>query len=235
MVGVPARTVARVLRRHRMPYLRELDTMTGAPIRSSQTTAVRYERARPGELVHMDVKKLGRIPDGGGWRAHGRGSASNGQNRSIRVGFDYIHTLVDDHSRLEYSPDPPRREGCHLRRVPGSGDRLFDTARGIERVERFITDNAWAYRHSLRAVCAEHGIAVEVHQAALPLAERESRTVQPHLRRGVGLPTRLRPQHRTLRRPCALARGVQHSTPPQRTRRTPTHQPSVNNLMAGYI
>ena len=46
--------------------------MTGEVIRASKTTAVRYERARPGELVHMDVKKIGRIPDGGGWRAHGR-------------------------------------------------------------------------------------------------------------------------------------------------------------------
>jgi hypothetical protein len=46
--------------------------MTGQVIRASKTTAVRYERSRPGELVHMDVKKLARIPDGGGWRAHGR-------------------------------------------------------------------------------------------------------------------------------------------------------------------
>ena len=68
-LGVPARTVSRILRRHRVPYLRELDPMTGEVIRSSKATAVRYERDRPGELVHMDVKKIGRIPDGGGWRA----------------------------------------------------------------------------------------------------------------------------------------------------------------------
>jgi hypothetical protein len=65
-VGVPARTVSRILRRHQVPYLRECDPMTGQVIRSSKSTAVRYERDRPGELVHMDVKKLGRIPDGGG-------------------------------------------------------------------------------------------------------------------------------------------------------------------------
>src|SRR5262245_17154346 len=67
-VGVPARTVSRILRRHGVAYLRELDPITGEVIRSSKATAVRYERERPGELVHMDVKKIGRIPDGGGWR-----------------------------------------------------------------------------------------------------------------------------------------------------------------------
>lgn len=61
-VGVPPRTVSRVLRRHAMPYLRELDPLTGDVIRSSKKTARRYERARPGELVHMDVKKLGKSP-----------------------------------------------------------------------------------------------------------------------------------------------------------------------------
>ena len=71
-LGVPARTVSRILRRHRLPYLPDCDPMTGAVIRSSKATAVRYERDRPGELVHVDVKKIGKIPDGGGWRAHGR-------------------------------------------------------------------------------------------------------------------------------------------------------------------
>ena len=55
-----------------MPRLCELDPLTGTVIRASKTTVVRYERDRPGELVHMDVKKIGRIPDSGGWRAHGR-------------------------------------------------------------------------------------------------------------------------------------------------------------------
>jgi hypothetical protein len=55
-----------------MPPLAVLDPITGQVIRASKVTAVRYERDRPGELVHMDVKKIGRIPPGGGWRAHGR-------------------------------------------------------------------------------------------------------------------------------------------------------------------
>lgn len=61
-VGIPARTVSRILRRHQVPYLRECDPLTGEVIRSSKQSAVRYERDRPGELVHMDVKKIGRIP-----------------------------------------------------------------------------------------------------------------------------------------------------------------------------
>jgi hypothetical protein len=70
--GVPARTVSRILARHRIPRLDWCDPVTGELIRASRATAARYERERPGELVHVDVKKLGRIPDGGGWRAHGR-------------------------------------------------------------------------------------------------------------------------------------------------------------------
>src|SRR5271168_1553947 len=101
-LGVTARTVSRVLRRRNVPYLRDCDPMTGEVIRASKTTSVRYERTRPGELVHMDVKKLGRIPDGGGSRAHGRTGIADRKRKSGN-GFDYIHTLVDDHSRLAYS------------------------------------------------------------------------------------------------------------------------------------
>lgn len=70
-LGVAARTITRVLRRRGMPLLHDLDPLTGQVIRASKITTVRYERARPGELVHMDVKKLGRLPDGGGWRVFG--------------------------------------------------------------------------------------------------------------------------------------------------------------------
>mgnify|MGYP001261375413 FL=1 len=96
--GVPARTVSRIIARAGLPRLAELDPMTGERIRASKTTTVRYERERPGELVHMDVKKLGRIPDGGGWRALGRDVVD--RHRNVKIGFDYVHSLVDDHSRL---------------------------------------------------------------------------------------------------------------------------------------
>jgi transcriptional regulator with XRE-family HTH domain len=98
-LGMPARTVSRILARHHMPHLAVLDPMTGERLRASKTT---YERDRPGELVHMDVKKLGRIPDGGGWRVHGRGVGDN-RDRKHGTGYDYVHSLVDDHSRLGYS------------------------------------------------------------------------------------------------------------------------------------
>src|SRR4051794_6625357 len=111
-LGVPARTVSRVLARHRVPHLCALDPMTGEVIRASKATAVRYERDRPGELVHMDVKKIGRIPAGGGWRALGRGAGSIARDRSRRVGFDYVHSLVDDHSRLAYSEILPDEKGA---------------------------------------------------------------------------------------------------------------------------
>ena len=70
---------------------------------------MRYERDRPGELVHMDVKKLGRIPDGGGWRAHGRDDAAAATGP---VGYDYVHSLVDDHSRLAYVEVLPDEKGA---------------------------------------------------------------------------------------------------------------------------
>lgn len=108
-VGVSPRTASRVLARRGQPHLSRLDPMTGEVIRASKTTAVRYERDHPGELVHMDVKKLGRIPDGGGWRSLGRAVAD--RHRDTPVGFDYVHSLVDDHSRLAYSEILPDEKG----------------------------------------------------------------------------------------------------------------------------
>ena len=156
-LGVPARTISRVLRRHDLPRLCTLDPLTGEIIRSSKQTAVRYERERPGELVHMDVKKIGRIPDGGGWRAHGR--ANRDRDRKNGPGYDYVHSAVDDHSRLAYSEilADERADTC-----AGFVERAleFFATNGIDRVERLITDNAWSYRHGsqLRQLLADHDI-----------------------------------------------------------------------------
>jgi transposase InsO family protein len=155
-LGVPARTVSRVLARHQMPPLAALDPITGEMIKASKHTAVRYERARPGELVHMDVKKLGRIPAGGGWRAHGRGAGSILRDRSSKVGFDYIHSLVDDHSRLAYCEILPDEKGPTCAGFLTRAAAYF-AAHGITRIERIMTDNAWAYRWSLRQVCTSLG------------------------------------------------------------------------------
>jgi transposase InsO family protein len=153
-LGVPARTVSRILRRYQLPYLAECDPITGEVIRASKTTATRYEREQPGELVHMDVKKIGRIPDGGGWKAHGRASGSITRNRGTKVGFDYVHSLVDDHSRLAYAEILPDEKGTTCAAFLTRAAAYFAT-HGITRIERVMTDNAWAYKWSLRHVIAD--------------------------------------------------------------------------------
>ena len=155
-LGVPARTVSRVLARRGLPALAALDPMTGQVIRASKVTAVRYERSRPGELVHMDVKKLGRIPDGGGWRAHGRAAGSSSRRRETVVGYDYVHSLVDDHSRLAYSEILPDEKGMTCAAFLARAAAYF-ADHGIDRIERVMTDNAWAYRYSLREVITALG------------------------------------------------------------------------------
>jgi len=146
-VGVPARTITRILRRHGVPRLFECDPMTGEKIRASKTTAVRYERARPGELLHMDVKKIGRIPPGGGWRAHGRQMGSSSARKKTRIGYDYVHSIVDDHSRFAYSEILPDETAASC---AGFFARAVDALAqaGIDRIDAVMTDNHWSYIHS---------------------------------------------------------------------------------------
>jgi len=146
-LSVPARTVSAILRRHQMPYLRDCDPLTGELIRASKTTALRYERARPGELIHMDVKKIGRIPDGGGWKAHGRAAGDTAARKKARIGFDYVHSAVDDHSRLAYSEILPDEKGPTCGAFLARAADYF-AAHGIARIERVITDNHFSYRRS---------------------------------------------------------------------------------------
>jgi len=146
-LGVPARTVSRILRRHGVPYLRHLDPITGQVIKASKSTAVRYERERPGELVHMDVKKIGRIPDGGGWKAHGRQMGKTSAHRKAKIGFDYVHSAVDDHSRLAYSEILPDEKGPTCAAFLLRAAEHF-ASHGITRIERVITDNHMSYRLS---------------------------------------------------------------------------------------
>ena len=145
-LGLAPRTVSRVLRRAGVAYLACLDPMTGQVIRSSKVTATRYERDGPGELVHVDVKKIGKIPDGGGWRAHGRAATTADKNRRAKIGYDYVHSMVDDHSRLAYSEihDDEKAHTCagFLTRAAA-----YFAGHGITRIERVMTDNALAYRH----------------------------------------------------------------------------------------
>jgi len=146
-LGMAPRTVARILRRHEVPYLRECDPMTGVVIRASKTTARRYERDRPGELVHMDVKKLGRIHDGGGWKAKGREHGQTAQQKRAGIGYDYIHSAVDDHTRLAYSEVLPDEKGTTCAAFLLRAAQAFARA-GIPVIERVITDNHLSYKRS---------------------------------------------------------------------------------------
>lgn len=182
-LGLSARTVSRILRRHAVPYLSDCDPLTGQVIRSSKTTAVRYERDQPGELVHLDVTKLGRIPDGGGWRAHGRASASPTRDRHTRLGFDYIHSAVDDHSRLAYSEILPDEAGTTCAGFLTRAAAYF-ASHGLSRIERVMTDNHWSYTRSrdMRAALAQLGAKHKPIKPHCPWqngkVERFNRTLQ---------------------------------------------------------
>lgn len=152
-LGVPRSTVGRVLARYGMPLLREIDQATGLRVRRAKP--VRYHAAAPGDLVHVDIKKLGRIPDGGGWRVHGRGSAQDkragaARDRAARQGanpsrgYVYLHHAVDDCTRLAHSeqlPDERRDTAAAF----WTRARAFFTAAGIT-VSAVMTDNGSCYR-----------------------------------------------------------------------------------------
>jgi transposase InsO family protein len=135
-LGLPASTIHRVLVRHDLNRLSRMDRQTTAPIR-------RYERSRPGELVHVDIKKLGRVPHGGGHRVHGRPATRTKK----RLGYAYLHTAIDDYSRLAYTEvladEKGRTAAAFWRRA-----HAWFRARGIT-VERVLTDNAFCYRGRL--------------------------------------------------------------------------------------
>ena len=127
-VGLAPSTVHKILRRQGLPRLADVDLATRAELRRRVR---RYEHDHPGDLVHVDIKKLGRIPDGGGWRvrgrAHGRRNAqASTPQRSASghpvIGYAYIHTAIDDHSRLAYSEIlPDERAGTATRSGPEPG------------------------------------------------------------------------------------------------------------------
>jgi transposase InsO family protein len=181
-LGIAPRTVSRILRRHGVPRLAVLDPLTGEVIRASKTTARRYERSTPGELVHMDVKKIGRIPDGGGWRAHGRQMGSTSARKKEKVGYDYVHSVVDDHSRFAYSEilDDETAPTCSAF-VARALDEF--AAHGI-RVQELMTDNHWSYTRSasLPPLLADHQIKHRLIRAHCPWqngkVERFNRTLQ---------------------------------------------------------
>lgn len=146
LTGSPRSTIYAVLRRNGCSRLRDFDRVSGVPLR--------YVRERPGELLHMDVKKLGRIPPGGGHRVLGRA----GLDRHRGVGYDYIHVAVDDASRVAYVaalPDETASSTIEFIRAAVG----FFAGHGVH-VERLMTDGNRTYRVSrdLRAALVELSI-----------------------------------------------------------------------------
>jgi transposase InsO family protein len=152
-LGVNRSTVERVLARYQMPKLVYLDQATGLPVR--RIKAVRYERAAPGELVHVDIKKQGRIPDGGGHRTLGR-TIGNRNNKKHGRGYSFLHHAVDDHSRLAYSEilEDERQETAAGFWVRANA---FFTNAGIT-VTSVMTDNGSCYRSKAFATALGIGV-----------------------------------------------------------------------------
>ncbi|GAA2128798.1 hypothetical protein GCM10009727_19700 [Actinomadura napierensis] len=103
-------------------------------------------------MIHLDVKKLGRIPDGGGWRIHGRSEAVRGRC----IGYDFVHTAIDDHTRLAYAEVLPDEKGTTCAAFLTRAAAFF-AAHGITRIQRVLTDNARNYRtsHAFRQACTD--------------------------------------------------------------------------------
>jgi transposase InsO family protein len=162
-LGLAPSTVHAVLRRCRINRLSHLDRATGEPIR-------RYEHDHPGSLIHVDVKKLGNIPDGGGWRYLGRQQGKKHRQATARtsgrprskygqplMGTAFVHTVLDDHSRVAYAEIHDDETAPTAIAVLRRAVAWF-AARGVA-VERVLSDNGGAYRsHAWRDACLELGI-----------------------------------------------------------------------------
>jgi len=173
MVGLPPATVYRILVRHRMNRLAWMDRTTGRVIR-------RIETSRPGELVHIDVKKLARVPAGGGWRAFGRSTELRVGRERRATGYAFIHTAIDAYSRLAYSEilDAESTATCvpFLERA-----HAWFTNHGIT-IDRVLTDNGSGYRSRDWATrCTEleirHTRTRPYHPATNGKVERFNRTL----------------------------------------------------------
>jgi transposase InsO family protein len=182
-LGLNPSTVHAVLTRCHCPPLAHLDRASGRVIR-------RYEREHPGELVHVDIKKLGNIPGGGGWRTAGRAQgkrnraatpgARRDRHRSARLGYSYLHTAIDDCSRLactEILPDETKETATAF----WSRAQAFFTAAGIT-VERVMTDNgscckSFLWREALAAAGITHKRIRPYRPQANGKVERFNRTL----------------------------------------------------------
>ncbi|MDR7294111.1 IS481 family transposase [Pseudoglutamicibacter albus] len=144
-LGIPRSTVGRVLARYQMPLLAHIDRGTGLPIRTPHIA--RYEKQAPGELVHVDIKKLGRIPDGGGHRMLGPEARKNGGYGKHGRGYAFLHHAIDDYSRLAYSEILTDEKKQTAAGFWQRAQEFFAQA-GIT-VQAVMTDNGACYRSRL--------------------------------------------------------------------------------------
>ncbi len=153
-ITMPTSTIHRILVRHGISRIRDLD-VDGSDLREPVR---RYEYDEPGGMIHVDVKKLGRIPDGGGWRIHGRGSdrhrvgetarhaaARVRKKHGGRIGYLYLHTAIDDHSRLAYTEELLDEKGATAAGFWARAVKFF-RRHGIRKIKRVLTDNGACYR-----------------------------------------------------------------------------------------
>jgi transposase InsO family protein len=159
-LGMPSSTVHAILVRCRINRLTHVDRATGEPIR-------RYEHERPGDLIHVDVKKLGKVPDGGGWRYVGRQQGYTNKSATVKrtgalrnkwrnplIGTCYLHTVIDDHSRVAYveaRDDETKETATEVLRNAVA----WFAERGVT-VQRVLSDNGSCYRsHLWRDTCTD--------------------------------------------------------------------------------
>lgn len=165
-LGMPASTVHAVLVRCRINRLRNIDRITGEPIR-------RYEHDRPGALIHVDVTKFGNVPDGGGWRYVGKQQGDRNRSATVArtgaprskwrgplMGKAFVHTVIDDHSRVAYAEIHADETAATATAVLRRAVQWF-AERGVS-VERVLSDNGSAYRsHAWSDTCAELGVTAK--------------------------------------------------------------------------
>lgn len=119
---------------------------------------MRYERARPGELLHVDVKKLGLIRESGGWRIHGREMGMTGEMARIKIGYDYLHVAVDDHSRVAFVQALADEKAPTCAQFVRDATAYF-ASEGVA-IERVMTDN----RTTTPVKCVQQGPDRPGHQ-----------------------------------------------------------------------
>lgn len=174
---ISRRTVTRYLAQLGLNRRRYID-----PNGESNRIPQRITALRPGHMVHVDVKKAGRIPDGGGWRAHGRGSdqakaADRTRKRSERGGYVYLHSAVDGYSRLAYTEALPNEKAVTAISFMHRARSWF-AAHGINKIECVVTDNGSCYRADAfaRSLLGSH------HQRIAPYTPRHNGKVERYNR-----------------------------------------------------